>query len=85
MSKSLKDRSVLYKDEELKEGEDEYIEYKNYTYPFSQEKIDEIKRQYCGFLNSQGGRIYIGINDLKIVKGIYLDYKTRDNFTRRSI
>ena len=78
MSKSLKDRSFLYKDEELKEGEDEYIEYKNYTYPFSQEKIDEIKRQYCGFLNSQGGRIYIGINDLKIVKGINLDYKTRD-------
>ena len=81
----LKDRSFLYRDEELNESEDEYIEYKNYSYPFSQEKIDEIKRQYCGFLNSQGGRIYIWINDLKIVKGIYLDYKTRDTIRNELI
>ena len=74
----LKDRTFLYRDEELDEGEDEYIEYKEYRYPFSQDQIDEIKRQYCGFLNNNGGRIYIGINDLKIVKGIELDYKKRD-------
>ena len=81
----LKDREFFYRDEELSEGEDEYIEFKNYTYPFTQEKIDEIKRQYCGFLNSQGGRIYIGINDLKIVKGILLDYKTRDTIRNELI
>ena len=74
----LNERTFFYRDEELKEGEDEYIEFKYYNYPFSQDKIDELKRQYCGFLNSQGGRIYIGINDLRVVKGIYLDYKTRD-------
>ena len=47
-------------------------------YPFNQEKIDELKRQYCGFLNSKGGRIYIGITDNCIVKGLFLDYKARD-------
>ena len=71
----LKDREFLYKDEELIDEENEYTEFKQYSYPFSQEKIDEIKRQYCGFLNSHGGRIYIGINDYRIVKGIYLDRK----------
>ena len=54
----LKDREFLYKDEELIDEENEYTEFKQYSYPFSQEKIDEIKRQYCGFLNSHGGRIY---------------------------
>ena len=71
----LKDREFLYKDEELIDEENEYTEFKNYSYSFSQEKIDEIKRQYCGFLNSHGGRIYIGINDLRIVKGIHLESK----------
>ena len=71
----LKDREFLYKDEELIDEENEYTEFKQYSYPFSQEKIDEIKRQYCGFLNSHGGRIYIGINDFRIVKGIKLDTK----------
>ena len=81
----LKERTFFYRDEELREGEDEYIEFKNYTYPFSQEKIDEIKRQYCGFLNNHGGRIYIGIDDLRKVKGIRLDYKTRDTIRNELI
>ena len=81
----LKDREFFYKDEELKEGEDEFIEFKNYSYPFSQDKIDELKRQYCGFLNSHGGRIYLGINDSRIVKGIILDYKSRDTIRNELI
>ena len=81
----LKDREFFYKDEELKEGEDEFIEFKNYSYPFSQDKIDELKRQYCGFLNNHGGRIYLGINDLRIVKGIKLDYKSRDTIRNELI
>ena len=75
----LKDREFLYKDEELIDEENEYTEFKQYSYPFSQEKIDEIKRQYCGFLNSHGGRIYIGINDFRIVKGINLDRKAYES------
>ena len=38
----------------------------------------ELKRQYIGFLNSTGGRIYIGINDQKEVKGIVLTYKNKE-------
>ena len=41
----LKDRKFLYKEEQLMEEENEYTEFKNYSYPFTQEKIDEIKRQ----------------------------------------
>ena len=81
----LKERTFFYREEELGEGEDEFIEFKNYSYPFSQEKIDEIKRQYCGFLNNHGGRIYIGIDDLRKVKGIKLDYKTRDTIRNELI
>ena len=81
----LKERTFFYLNEELNEGEDEYIEFKNYNYPFNQEKIDEIKRQYCGFLNNHGGRIYIGIDDLKIVKGIHLNYKERDTIRNELI
>ena len=78
----LKERKYLYKDEDLNDEEDEYTEFKLYSYPFNQEKIDELKRQYCGFLNSHGGRIYIGINDLKTVKGLYLDNKQRDTIKK---
>lgn len=81
----LKERTFFYLNEELNEGEDEYIEFKNYNYPFNHEKIDEIKRQYCGFLNNHGGRIYIGIDDLKIVKGIRLTYKERDTIRNELI
>ena len=75
----LKDREFLYKGEELKEEENEDIEFINNYYPLSKDKIEEIKRQYCGFLNNKGGFIYLGITELRIVRGIYLDYKGRDN------
>lgn len=73
----LKEREFLYLNEQLNEEADN-IEFKNYSYPFSKEKIEELKREYCGFLNTQGGIIFIGINDIKLVNGIYLDYKGRD-------
>lgn len=85
MNKPLKDRTFFYREEVLKEGEDEYIEFKNYIHPFSQEKIEEIKKQYCGFLNCQGGRIYLGITDQKVVKGMQLDYKGRDTIRNELI
>ena len=50
----LKDRAYLYSEEDLNDEEDEYTEFKNYTFPFNQEIIYELKRQYCGFLNSHG-------------------------------
>ena len=35
-------------DEELTEGEDEYIEFKQYSYPFTQEKVDEMSNKDNG-------------------------------------
>ena len=81
----LKDRAYLYSGEDLNDEEDEYTEFKNYTLPFNQEKIYELKRQYCGFLNSHGGRIYIGINDLRIVKGLHLDNTQIDTIRKELI
>ena len=76
----LKNRTFFYENEYLVYGEDQSIEFKNYFYPLETEQEKEIKRQYIGFLNSKGGRIYIGINDQKIVRGIILTYKNCDNY-----
>ena len=74
----LKNRTSFYKDEILVEGEDELTEFKNYLFPLNEKQGEELKRQFCGFLNSQGGRLYLGINDDKIVKGVVLNYKRCD-------
>ena len=74
----LKNREYLYAHEDLNDEEDEYTEFKDYYFPLSEEKIHEIKRQYCGFLNNHGGRIYIGIKDNKSVKGLHLDNKDKE-------
>ena len=71
----LKDRTYFYKDELIKDDENEYIEFKNYFFPLHDEQERELKRQFCAFLNTHGGRIYIGINDEKMVKGVNTDYK----------
>ena len=60
----LKDRTSFYKEEQLIEGEDEFTEFKNYYFPLEEDKVEELKRQFCAFLNNKGGRLYIGINDL---------------------
>ena len=75
----LKNRTSFYKDEQLSEGEDEFTEFKNYYLPLTEEKGEELKRQFCAFLNNKGGRLYLGINDQKIVKGVILNYKKCDN------
>ena len=75
----LKNRTSFYKDEQLSQGEDEFTEFKNYYLPLTEEKGNELKRQFCAFLNNKGGRLYLGINDQKIVKGVILDYKMRDD------
>ena len=74
----LKNRTSFYKDEILAEGEDEYTEFKNYIFPLNEKQGEELKRQFCGFLNGNGGRLYMGINDNKIVKGVVLNYKRCD-------
>ena len=76
----LKDRTSFYKNEILSYGEDELTEFKNYIYPFQKEQEKELKRQYIGFLNSNGGRIYIGVDDHKKVRGVVLTYNNCDTF-----
>ena len=81
----LKERTYFYKNEELAYGEDELTEFKNYIFPLIKDQEKELKRQYIGFLNSHGGRIYIGIDDLKRVKGIVLTYKNCDSLRNRLV
>ena len=79
MKKELRERTFFYENEKIREKRNQVIEFKNYSLPLNQENGDELRRQICGFLNSQGGRLYIGIDDQNIVKGIVLNYKKRDN------
>ena len=76
---TLDKRTFFYKDEKIKENRNQVIEFKNYSFPLNEENSDEIKRHLCSFLNSEGGRLYIGIDENNIVKGITLNYKKRDN------
>ena len=75
----LEQRTFFYLNEKIKERKNELIEFRNYSLPLTnKEEGEEIKRQICGFLNSQGGRLYLGINNQNIVKGIVLNSKARD-------
>lgn len=83
----LYQRTFLYLDEVIKEKRNELIEFKIYSLPLTKVGGDtgnDIKRHICGFLNSQGGRLYIGINSQNIVKGVVLNSKDRDT-TRNNL
>ena len=77
----LNKRTFFYKNEKIIEDENEYIEYKDYYFPFGDRQIFELKRQILGFVNSkEGGRLYIGITDNKIIKGIVLNNNSLNTF-----
>ncbi|KAL4508396.1 hypothetical protein ABPG72_003700 [Tetrahymena utriculariae] len=46
------------------------LEFKNYSWPFSQDLNFTLLKAICGFLNRSGGTILIGVNDDRVVKGI---------------
>lgn len=71
-------RTSFYYNEVLAIEEGLHVEFKNYRWPLSSNLIETLKNQICGFLNSQGGRVYIGVNDDRIVKGVYLKPKKKD-------
>jgi hypothetical protein len=71
-------RTSFYYNEVINDDEGLQIEYKNYNLPFSSNIVENLKKQFCGFLNADGGRLYVGITDDKIVKGIRLTAKQRD-------
>lgn len=74
----LEKRTFFYKDEIINEKRNQVIEFKKCSFPLNQDNRDGIKRHLCSFLNTKGGRLYIGINENNIVEGIDLEYKKRD-------
>ena len=53
--------------------EDQKLEFKEGTYIFNKE--DLIMKYICGFANSQGGKLVIGVNDKGIITGIEHTYE----------
>ena len=80
--KPLDQRTSFYLNEKIKERRNEVIEFKNYHFPLTFEINEKIKQLICGFLNSKGGRLYIGIDGQNLVKGVVLDSKARDDLRR---
>ena len=71
--KPLEERVYFYKDEKISGAEDEKTEFKNYYFPLGRGKREELIRQICSFINSSGGRLYIGIDDERSIKGVPTD------------
>lgn len=53
-------RKSLELGELIHESENNKIEFKHYRYPFNDYLKDTLIKTICGFLNSEGGRLYIG-------------------------
>ena len=77
----LKDRKYFIINEILNQDEDIETEYKDYFFENNGLPNDLayiIKKTICAMLNNKGGRIYFGINDHKVVKGMKLFYEQKD-------
>ncbi len=74
--------------------ESQYLEFKtsavfppeNYMRPDLRKQLEEIVRKVCGFMNSNGGKLMIGVNDSGYIVGIDNDLKyfnsNRDRYSR---
>ena len=78
LKEKLENRTFFFYGEILSQGEDQFTEFKDYP-EIDNRLRQNLIRQYLGFLNSKGGFIYLGITDLKEVKGMNLNYKECDN------
>lgn len=76
----LRFKKIFYENEALSECEGEKIEFKRYRYPLDKEAIFIILKTVNAFLNHKGGRIYFGVNDDGVVKGMNLNSKEKDDF-----
>ena len=75
----LHNRTRFVEGEQLAADESNTIEYKNYSYPFNGILKKVLQKTICSFLNSKGGRLYIGVrDDDKSVCGLTLTCKDRD-------
>jgi len=61
--------------------ENRFVEFKLYKGPvFSDPQWDEIIKTICGFVNGEGGRIFIGVDDGGFVLGTEMGKKGYDEF-----
>ena len=66
----------------IEKGEDPNVEFKStLRYCMHQNKVDKTMEHTCmktiaGFLNSEGGTLFIGVDDNKKILGLNLDFKT---------
>jgi len=68
----LAHRVNFFQGESIPFSESEQNEYKDYSFPFNESLEKTLTKTVCSFLNQKGGRIFIGITDNKVVKGIQL-------------
>jgi len=78
--RQLSNRVSFVQGEDLLFEESEELEYKDYNFPFTETLEKTLSRTICSFLNRNGGRIYIGVTDDKIVKGISLTRQEKEEF-----
>jgi len=58
--------------------EDHHHEFKNLKL-----NLETVTKYICGFLNSKGGTLYFGINDSGVIKGIEVNDKQIQSFSRK--
>jgi len=81
MQGNLRTRQFFTFNEEIQEEENECLEFKHFKlYPFKKEQLETIQKLICALVNHKGGRIFIGITDERIVKGVTLSQKNKDTF-----
>jgi len=77
-SKPIQQRNFFILGEVIKGIESDTIEYKDYKYPFDEERELTLLRTMCGFLNNRGGFIFIGLHDTGKVTGVTFSFDVND-------
>lgn len=77
--KQLKNRNHFIKGETIPFEESLDIEFKDYVLPLSEQLEYTLAKTINSYMNLKGGRIYIGIKDDKVIKGIRLTSHQKHN------
>ena len=77
------DCMIVRVEEEIREGETDRVEFKASTRNFEGKRDKELEKRIvksiCGFLNKDGGKLLIGVDDASNVVGLEKVYKTLGN------